>query len=262
MRNVIISSALVIMLGASGAAVAAKVVKDPWNLARNAVSAAQNQKQTAELVVSNMHQYNQYVTMLKNLKNMSASQVNAVIQRGVANGLIKSTTPDAALNEALGVYGNYQQLHQTMNGMGGIYDQLTKQVNDMDRLSANSGLSWEQLIETEREAARAGQTASAQNYMNLQSLLNQLGNFQTRADSLANRIPLNQGALESLSTLSAQNHLISDQLSGLLQASVSQAQAANLNLQRQSMEDEVWVKEQEASRERQKQIEQIFIDKN
>lgn len=76
MRKLIMSSVLASMLCVSGTAFA-KIVKDPWNLARNAVSAAQNQKQTAELVVSNMHQYNQYVTMLKNLKNMSASQLTS-----------------------------------------------------------------------------------------------------------------------------------------------------------------------------------------
>lgn len=245
----------------STSANAGKIVFDPSNFAKNTISAMQNQKQTAEMVTSNMHQYNQYKTMLQNLKNMSSSQVQAVIQRGVANGLITSTNPDAALTEAQGVYGNYEQLHQTMNNMGGVYGQLNKQVNEMDRLSANSGLSWEQILQSEHAAARAGQTAATQNYTNLQSLLNQLGNFQTRADTLANRIPLNQGAVQSLSTLSAQNHLISDQLSGLLQASVSQAQASNINLQRQAMEDEVWVKEQEASRDRQNKIEQIFIDK-
>lgn len=239
-------------------AIAADIVFDPTNFVRNTVTAAQSVRQTSELVTSNMHQYNQYRTMLQNLQNMSKSQVTAVIARGVANGLIKSTNPDAAVAEANGVYGNFQELHQTMNGMGNVYDQLNTHSSGMNRLAANSGLSWEELYQAELDAAKNGQIATAQNYNNLQSLLMQLGNFQQRADSIAGRIPLNQGAVESLSTLSAQNHLMTDQMSGLLQSSISQAQASNMMLRKQEMEAENSVNQTRAANENRKKTVNIF----
>lgn len=214
------------------------VVEVGAQLAKSAVSAAQNQQQTAQLIVSNMHQYNQYLTMLQNLKNLSTSQVASVIKRGVDTGYITNTNPQAALNEAMGVYSNYGQLTQTMTDMTGVYGRLSAQTEKIDRLSITSGLSWDQILNTEREAAKKGQIGAAQNYLNLQQLMGQLGNFQQRADSLASRVPLNQGTMEAMGTLSAQNHLITDQLSGLLQANIATAQQATRNMQKDALSDQ------------------------
>jgi len=68
--------------------------------------------------------------------------------------------------------------------------------------------------------------------------MGQLGNFQQRADSLASRVPLNQGTMEAMGTLSAQNHLITDQLSGLLQANIATAQQATRNMQKDALSDQ------------------------
>lgn len=238
MRKIIaalfISSALL-----SSEAVAAKaVVEVGAQLAKSAISAAQNQQQTAQLIVSNMHQYNQYLTMLQNLRNLSPTQVATVIKRGVDTGYITNTNPQAALNEAMGVYSNYGQLTQTMTDMTGVYGRLNAQTEKIDRLAVTSGLSWEEILTTEREAAKKGQVNAAQNYLNLQQLMGQLGNFQQRADTLANRVPLNQGTMEAMGTLSAQNHLITDQLSGLLQANIATAQSATRGMQKEAQSEQ------------------------
>lgn len=217
------------------------VVEVGAQLAKSAISAAQNQQQTAQLIVSNMHQYNQYLTMLQNLKNLSPTQMATVIKRGVDVGYITSTNPQVALNEAMGVYSNFGQLTQTMTDMNGVYSRLNAQTAKIDRLSVTSGLSWDEIMTTEREAAKKGQVNAAQNYLNLQQLMGQLGNFQQRADSLANRVPLNQGTMEAMGTLSAQNHLITDQLSGLLQANITTAQASAQKMQKDAENDELQV---------------------
>jgi len=215
-------------------AVADKIVFDPTNFARNTVTAAQSVKTTSELVLQRKTMLDQYLTMLQNVKNLPSSQVSSVVKRGVAQNLItgngySTTDADAAYNEASGVYANYNQLHDTMGSLASAYQSLDAYNTKMNRLSVDSGLTWDTLLASELKAAKAGQVASTQQYQTLQNLTSQIGNFQSRADMLANQIPQNNGALEALSTLSAQNHLLTDQMSGLLQSSIAQAQVATIN---------------------------------
>lgn len=242
---------------------AAKIVFDPTNFGRNVITAGQSVQQTARMVMQHKTMIDQYATMLRNVKNMSPAQVSILVTRGVSQGIITgtgypATDANAAYNEAMGVYGTYTQLYGTMRGLGEAYDGLSAYTTRMNRMSAASGLSWDTMLAAELRAAKAGQTASSQQYQSLQNLTSQIGNFQQRADQLATQIPKNQGALEALSTLSAQNHLMTDQMSGLLQASVAQAQIATINQREQAFEREKAVETDTEAERRRKEINKYF----
>lgn len=211
-----------------------KVVYDPSNFGKNTVSAAENAKQTAVLANQYRKQIQQWQLEVQDLKQLNPSIISQGVSRGAlpssyAQGCARnpsSCSVSSALSASKGVYQNYDQLGSTMDGLTNVYQGLNTQTSSLNQLSVNSGLSTEELLASEIRAKKTGQLANARQFENLQSLNQQLGGFQRRADYLATQIPDNKGTVEAISTLSAQNHLLTDQLSGLLQASVSQAETA------------------------------------
>lgn len=210
-----------------------KIVFDPTNFGKNLITAAQSVKQTAQMAMQYKTMVDQYMTMLTNVKQLSKTDVAIAVARGVLPatasqaGEVGGMPSSDAMGMAKGVYTNYDDLHQTMNGLSQTYDDLQQYSMNMSRQSVQTGKSWEDILALELKQAKQGQIASAQQYNTLQGLVSQLKNFQTRADRLAGTIPQNEGAVQMLGTISAQNHLVTDQLSGVLQASVAQAEISS-----------------------------------
>lgn len=232
MKMKLIAAALVCCMASGQASAAGKIVFDPTNFGKNLITAAQSVKQTAQMAMQYKTMVDQYMTMLTNVKQLSREDVAIAVARGVLPAAATQAAGGAglpsgqAMEMAKGVYANYDDIYQTMNGMGKSYDDLQKFSTDMSRQSVQTGKGWEDLLALELKRAQAGQTIGKTQYDSLQSTLSQLQNFQARADHLAGTIPKNEGALQMLQTIGAQNHLFSDQLSGLLQATVIQAQVS------------------------------------
>lgn len=248
MKKKLIAVALVCSLTSGQASAAGKIVFDPTNFGKNLITAAQSVKQTAQMALQYKTMVDQYMTMLTNIKQLSKDDVAIAVARGVlpadANQAVGGGgMPSAeAMEMAKGVYGNYDDIYQTMNGMGKSYDDLQQLSADMSRQSVQTGKGWEELLALELKRSHAGQTVGKTQYDSLQSTLSQLRNFQTRADRLAGTIPKNEGALQMLQTISAQNHLFSDQLSGLLQATVIQAQVSTERARSDALQQERQIK--------------------
>lgn len=217
---------LSLMMAISSQAVAAgKIVFDPSNFGKNTVTAKQQVIQTAHQANILAEEVKQYQSMLQNLKQLDPS----IINKGVTRGLLppgQYKTPTEAISAADGVYRSYKAAGATMDGLLHVYKEFDDVNNELLRVSNQSKVPVEKVLQYEANQAAAGKALANSELQRLNDLNGDLKYHQTRADALAKEIPSASGALHMLQLVGTQNHLMSDQLSQLIQTSSSNAQAA------------------------------------
>jgi len=219
-------AALVLGMAFNGQVLAAgKIVFDPSNFSKNTVTAAQQVKQTAVQFAIRAEEVKQYQTMLQNLKQIDPKIINQAISRGVLPpGQYQS--PNHAIDAAEGVYRSYKGAGSAMDGLLNVYRQIDEVNKELMRVSNQSKVSPERVLQYEANQAAAGKSVANGELQRLTDLNGELQYHQKRADTLSKEIPAASGALHMLQVIGSQNHLLSDQLSQVIQTTASNAQAA------------------------------------
>lgn len=209
MRFITLFFAAVLMTGCADAD-AAKVVKDPWNLAKNAVTAAQQAKQTALQTQQLQTQVNQYNTMVRNINRLpDAALSHAVL------GRVPTSIADAQ-GGALDLIQRYGQASRALMTLANDYTRIDAGVKTLMRVSANSNLDYEKILESEVAMRQLGRQSETQ-FLDLFSSINQdIEHNKVRADRIVQQLPRNDGLMQAMSTVGVQNALISDQLGQLI----------------------------------------------
>lgn len=227
MKNLIIKiGAVCLAVTLAGNATAGRIVFDPTNFGRNAITAAQSVKQTAQLAFQYKNMVERYLLMLRDLKQLDPKVIQMGIDRGMIPPEALGGTKADVMRQAAGVYATYGQTASEMAAMSQTLENLQNQSLDLSRMAGQQGKSIPDILAEQAAAAGQGRNYAARELGRLQTTLGQLAQHQKRADALAAQIPQNSGTVEALGTLSAQSHLVTDQLSSLIQVAVSQATAA------------------------------------
>lgn len=223
----LIKSLLVlVMLAAQPALAAGKIVFDPTNFGRNLITAAQSVKQTAQLAAQYQKQIEQWVLQVRDLKQLDPAIIQMAIDRGMLPPEVIGGNKADVIKAAGGVYASFSQTVQELGGMMNSLADLQTQSLNLSRMSVQSGKPIPDILAAQAAAAGQGRDFAAGELRRLQISLGQLAQHQKRADALAAQIPQNSGTVEALGTIAAQNHLVTDQLSSLIQVAASQATAA------------------------------------
>lgn len=216
---------LAVMMALTARAQAGDIVFDPSNFSKNTVTAIQQVKQTAHQAAIYAEEVKQYQLMLQNVKQLNP----AVIQQGVSRGILPAgqyQNPSQAIAAAEGVYRSYKNAGSTMDGMLKVYKQMDEVNNELLSVSNQSKVSPERILQYEANQAAAGKALANSELQRLNDLNSDLQYHQKRADALAKEIPAASGALQMLQVVGSQNHLMSDQLSQLIQTTSSNAMAS------------------------------------
>lgn len=221
-KSILISLGLLLSLSAN-----ADTVFDPRNFAKNTVTARETVKQTALQAQQLAKQSQDLALQARNLRQIDGRLITEAIDRGIlpADAAGAATGAEVAV-AAAGVYSSYAKTVDEMRALYATYDQVNKVMLDLQRLENATGRPLTKLLETDARAAAAGRATASNELTRLQQSLGQLQFHQRRADALAQALPAAGGTVELLQVLGAQNHLVTDQLSQLIQTSVSSAQAA------------------------------------
>lgn len=225
MKFITLFFAAVLMTGC-GESEAAKIVKDPWNLAKNAVTSAQQARATASNLRQLAVQQQDFILQTRNLARVSDQIVAQAIDRGMLPASAYGLREGAQIaDKAAGVY---QSLKSSQDEMLKMLDVLTR-VEDLsksiERQAIHARLNPAKLLQDQAIEAQAGREYAAREYLRLQADLGQLESHQRRMDQLAAAIPSSSGAQQSLQIMALQNGVLSDQLSQMLTVQTSQAAA-------------------------------------
>ncbi len=200
----------VLLLAGCQDADAAKIVKDPWNLARNAVTAAQAAKQTALQTQQLQTQVNQYSTMLRNIQRLPDPALSHAVL-----GRVPTSVADAQ-GGALDLIQRYSQASRALMTLSGDYTRIDDTVKTLMRVSANSNLDYQKILESEVAMRQLGRQSETR-FLDLFSSIGQdIEHNKTRADQIIQQLPKNQGLMQAVSTINVQNALLSDQLGQLI----------------------------------------------
>lgn len=225
---------------ASPQASAAKIVFDPQNFAKNTIEAAQSVRQTAIQANQLATQTQQYMLMVRDLQQIDPGVLRAGLERGyLPAGAIAARTPAELIAAAAGVYSSYEQASAEMRAMAGIYGKIDTMMLELQRKAHVERTSIEDLLTKEAEAAAQSRSAAGRELTRLQEGLGQLRRHQARADEIAKALPTASGTVQLLQLVGAQNHLLADQVSQLIQTSTSTAGAA---------QNEAWLRAVERER--------------
>lgn len=219
-------------LAAAPAPAAAQwAVFDAANFIKNTMTATQTYQQYAQMLNDYAMQAQQYVTMVRNLEQMPASVLNTAVGREIVaqaggnpsnpdswNG-ISSTDLLQAGGQVMNVYKSSAQL---MSQGGRLYQQATDFGVDMNRFSAASGMSWQEIFAYEQKRSQADRQAAQWRFQQAQQMTSQLQSFQQRADQQVKVAGEAQGAVQAISAVATLNHTMTDQLSSLIAASARQ----------------------------------------
>lgn len=216
---------LVFALSTQAAVAGGKIVFDPSNFGKNTITAVQQVKQTGHQAGILAEEVKQYQAMLQNLKQLDSGVINSGVSRGLLPpGQYK--TPAEAVMAADGVYRSYRDAALSMQNLLKIYKGLDEVNGDLVRISSVSKVPVQKILQHEANQAAAGKAVAGGELQRLNNLNDELQYHQKRADALAREIPAQSGALQMLQLVGTQNHLLSDQLSQVIQTTASNAQAA------------------------------------
>lgn len=203
---------------------AAKPVIDVANLSKNAVTAIQSQHQTELQIRQLFEQVNMYKNMVENTKKLPDDYRTSQRILGRVPG-----SPSEALAQA-----NYtsERLLQMMNNMERIrraQQGVVDTTYNLFRVSKVSGLTTQQIIETDATNRALLRENSTNYYYLYKSYGEEIASNQARNDEITNQLATTGGAHQTLMTMSLQNRLLSDQLNQLItiETASRQKQAAD-----------------------------------
>lgn len=211
---------------------AAKPVIDVANLAKNAVIAMQSENQTAVQLKQLAEQTLMYENMVQNSRVLPDFKLSQKLLGRVPG------SPQEAISLA-----NYQsekiiQLMRNMEKIQLAQKGIVDTTYELFKLSHNSGLTTEQIIELDAKNRNIFRQNST-NYYNLyKGYADEIATNQSRNDEITTQLSATGGAHQTLMTIGLQNRLLSDQLNQLISIETATAQKqATDELSQQDQDD-------------------------
>lgn len=210
MKFITLFFAAILMVGCTETDAAGKIVFDPANFSKNAVTAAQQARQTALQTNQLQTQVNQYSTMLRNIQRLPDPALSHAVL-----GRVPTSVEDAQ-GSALDLIQRYGQASRALVTLANDYTRIDDGVKTLFRVSANSNLDYEKILESEVAMRQLGRNSETQ-FLDLFSSIGQdIEHNKTRADQIIQQLPKNDGLMQAVSTINVQNALLSDQLGQLI----------------------------------------------
>ena len=240
-------TALVLAAFSINPAYSGRPVFDASNFVKNSRTAMQTHLQHVQMLNDYAMQANQYMAMMRNLERMPVGILNTAIGREIVAAAAGNPSdpgswgglqPDDLRKASSEIYNTYKTSARLMNEGARLYEKAGRWGMDMNRHSAASGMSWEQIFRHEQERARAGQELNRWRYQQAQDMTRQMQGFQQRADQQIRAAGEARGAVHALGAIAALNHTMTDQLSSLIASSARrEAEEARQNVEIDKVRD-------------------------
>ncbi len=222
--NILKIGAGLIALTLTSQCLAAKIVYDPWNMAKNAVTAAQQASATAANLKQLAVQQQDFILQVRNITAVKPDIVKAAIERGMLPaGAIDAATGVQVAREAAGVYAilksgqdEMTKLYQVLGRVGQVGQILNSQA-----AAGNSDPG--EMLQYQGQQALAGRENAAREYLQLRDGLSELEYHKARTDTIMKQLPEASGALEAIQEVGMQTGVLSDQLSQMITIQTKQA---------------------------------------
>ncbi len=223
MKVFIIFVALILSVGCSETE-SAETVIDPWNLVKNTMMAADQQRATAANIQQLVIQQQDFILQTRNLATVSDVLVKQAVDRGMLPGAAYGIRDGVRIAEqAAGIYGTLKSSQDELIKMLGVMNRIEELSKTVERQAVVAGINPGMVLQQQAREAEAGRGYAAKEYARLTSELGQLQFHQKRMDSIAEHLPSSSGAQQTLQMLALQNGVMSDQLSQMLTIQTSQA---------------------------------------
>jgi conjugal transfer/entry exclusion protein len=225
-------------------------VFDAGNFTRNALTAIQTANMYSQQLTDHAVRIQQLMTMLRNLKQIDPMIIAGAVGRKVVREVVMQGggNPDEPgwgglsneemLRAAEQTLDVYRSTNRFTNQSKALYQQVGDFSIDMERFSAASGMSWQQIFEYEIKRARAGRALANAKYQQASEMQKQLASYQSRADQQLQTAANSEGAVQAIGAMASLNHTMSDQLSSLIAASARREQLDAAKLERESQDEE------------------------
>lgn len=203
------------------------IVFDPSNFGKNTITAAQQVKQTAHQAAILAEEIRQYQMMVQDLKQLDPS----IVAQGITRGYVPAgaySSPEELARAAAGVYNTLTAVQDNMTGYEGTYVGLDELMKEVDRTSIKARVTPEKVLQYDFIRAQKGIQQDKNYYNAIKNLNGQLNEYKRRSDTLASNLPNQNGTVQLLQTIGAQNSVVQDQLTHLIQVTTI---AANKSLE-------------------------------
>lgn len=214
-RAMVRGAALALGLLYVAPAIAQWAVFDASNFAKNALTAAKSADAYAQQIEQYKLQGLQYLLQVQNLQTAPSTIFDTTFGREALQ-IAGPNANAAALAQAgvhlLSVYSSTQQL---MNQGNSLYSQAADWGWTLQKFSAASGMTPQQIFQYEQSRGQALQGASQLQYQQGEQLQQDLQAYQQQADDGLRTAQGAQGAVQALQGIALQNHTLTEQLSDL-----------------------------------------------
>ena len=225
-------------------------VFDAGNFTRNALTAIQTANMYSQQLTDHAVRIQQLMTMLRNLKQIDPMIIAGAVGRKVIRDVVMQGggNPDEPgwgglsneemLRAAEQTLDIYRSSNRFMNQSKALYQKVGDFSIDMERFSAASGMSWQEIFQYEIARARAGRALANVKYEQATEMQKQLASYQSRADQQLQSAANSEGAVQAMGALASLNHTMSDQLSTLIVAAGEQQKAEAVRMNREDQQRE------------------------
>lgn len=233
------------------AASAQWAVFDSSNFGRNALTASQTASMYAQQLSDSGVRVQQLMTMFQNLKQLPPASVAQAIDRNLLNEVIvqgggNPNSGDAwgglSRDELIKASGQtldvYRSNARFMNQSKALYEKAANWSWEMEKFSAASGMSPQEILTYEVQQAQAGRAIANAKYQEAVNMQRQLGYYKQQADQALQQAAGAEGAVQALGAVALQNQTMSDQLSSLIAASARREELDAARLARESQDEE------------------------
>ena len=224
-RAMVRGAALALGLLYVAPAIAQWAVFDASNFAKNALTAAKSADAYAQQIEQYKLQGLQYLLQVQNLQTAPSTIFDTTFGREALQ-IAGPNANAAALAQAgvhlLSVYSSTQQL---MNQGNSLYSQAADWGWTLQKFSAASGMTPQQIFQYEQSRGQALQGASQLQYQQGEQLQQDLQAYQQQADDGLRTAQGAQGAVQALQGIALQNHTLTEQLSDLSASVATQSKA-------------------------------------
>lgn len=239
-------AATAVLAMASVAGWAQWAVFDGSNFVKNALTAAQTAQQYSQMLDQYRLMLFQYSTMLANVKQVDPSITDSAIGREIVANANGSLDPATLAKSGIQLANVYRNSQLTMDQGTQLFQQAADFGADMNRFSAASGMTPDEIFAYEMKRSKSQQAAGQWRYQQAETLNRQLAGWQTRADQQLLTAQNADGAVQAISSVAAINHTMTDQLSTLitLAANREKAEGAKVTTEGQDRERSTKIEEE------------------
>jgi len=206
-------------------AIAQWAVFDAANFAKNALTAAKSADAYAQQIEQYKLQGLQYLLQVQNLQTAPSTVFDTTFGREALQ--IAGPNANAAALAQAGVHllSVYSSTEQLMSQGNSLYSQAADWGWTLQKFSAASGMTPQQIFSYEQSRGQALQGASQLQYQQGEQLQQDLQAYQQQADDGLRTAQGAQGAVQALQGIALQNHTLTEQLSDLSAAEATRDKA-------------------------------------